>query len=84
MTRDVYTYGVDAANGLSIVNKPVELACMVDLDEGALEISPPSPVEAIRDEEGNILRYGGGVEFFVNVAVTISQGKEPWLILSAP
>jgi len=84
LTRDVYTHGVDAANGLSIVNKPVELACFVDLNGAALAISPPSLVEPIRDDEGNILRHGGGTEFFVTAQIIVAQGKESWLALYQP
>ena len=84
LTKEIYAHGVDAANGLSIVNKPVELACFVDLNGVALEISPPSLVEPIRDDEGNILRHGGGAEFFVTDQITVARGKESWLALSPP
>lgn len=82
LTSDLYPFGCDAADKLSIVNKPVELACLI---EDALVVEPegPSPVEPIRDGSGDLIRAGGGTEYYVTVPITVSRDKERWVGLLA-
>lgn len=79
LTQDLYAFGSDAANALSIVNKPVELACLVNIGNP----SGPYPVEPIRDEQG-VIREAGGTEYYTDASITVSQDKDRWLSLLEP
>ena len=83
LTKEFYPFGCDAADKLSIVNKPVELACLI---EEAL-VAPseqPSLVEPIRDGSGDLIRAGGGTEYYVTAPITVSRDKERWVGLLEP
>ena len=80
LTRDFDPFGSDAADKLSIVNKPVELACLIQEDLLA-DLEGPSPVESIRDGNGDLLRGGGGSEYYVTSTISVSRDKEHWVNL---
>lgn len=53
LTKDLYLLGADAAEKLSILNKPVELACLIH-DESLSFLEGPFPIEPIRDDSGKL------------------------------
>lgn len=87
LTKDLYAFGADAANRLSIINKPAELACLIDGDTLPQKPSPPpeGPIaEPIRDDEGNLVREGGGSQFVMSASLSVPKDKELWLGLLQP
>lgn len=83
LTDRVYTFGADAADALSLMNKAVELACLIQGD-GVGRLEGPFTVEPIRDGAGNLIRSGGGVEYYSFTPIPVGREKERWLGLLQP
>ena len=80
VTDDLYVTGAEAANRLSIVNKPVEGVLLVPTEEVGTAL--PASVEELYDGNGELLTQGGGVEYEVETLIHV---KSPaWLDLSRP
>lgn len=84
-TDDLYLFGVDAAERLSIIRKPVELAVLVSWNDlPREELRDPRPAEPLQGPDGDYIRPGGGSEYYLSRPVPISREMESWLVLQVP
>jgi hypothetical protein len=83
LTPQLYASGIEAADKLSITNKPVEIGVEVDIGISRLSPTPPTPVPPIRDSSGAFIRRGGGMEVMVNSPVHIGNPPK-WISLIEP
>ncbi len=84
LTQDFYERGADAANHLAIINKPVEMACLITKDMLPEDPTPVKPrhVEPILGPDGEEIRAGCGLEQFIMEEVK-DQDFE-WISLMMP
>jgi hypothetical protein len=86
LTKDLYTFGADAADRLGIVNKPVEVAFLVSPSPSA--VVGPFVVEPVREPGGrldvNPIRRGLGTEYRIMSSVAVPREKEARLVLGEP
>jgi hypothetical protein len=79
LTPQVYASGIDAADYLAIMGKPVEIGVEVDIQG----LGSPSPAHQLRDASGAITRRGGGLEIKVSSTLPISNPAK-WMSLIEP
>jgi hypothetical protein len=81
LTEKLYVIGYEAANELSILNRPIEMACEIP-DSLVAGPMPPRRVRPLRDSSGNIIRRGGGLE--VSTTQAIDARRLQWISLREP
>jgi hypothetical protein len=81
LTEDTYERGADVAKYLAIVNKPVEVVCMIP-EAKVADLSDPRHVKAIHGPDGEVIRPGCGSERYTTKEVDVEDLV--WLGLSVP
>jgi hypothetical protein len=86
LTPTLYVIGQEAASALSIINKPVEMACEIPDSRVASPTPPPGApprrVRPLRGPGGIIIRKGGRQE--VHTSQTVHANQLQWISLREP
>ncbi len=80
LTPETYDSGTGAACALGIIGKPVEFRCEVNTQQ---RLDGPAIVRPIRDANGNLIREGGGIEYWTTQEITVTDPPE-WTVLNSP
>lgn len=81
LTPQVHGSGIDAADDLAIIGKPVEIG--VEVDTTGIPLTPATPVSPLRDSSGALIRRGGGTEVKASQPVPVPNPTK-WMRLIEP
>jgi|HubBroStandDraft_1064217.scaffolds.fasta_scaffold291631_2 hypothetical protein len=81
LTEDRYRSGVNAADRLGIMGKPVQCYCEV---EGLTDIPLATRIYSIIGPDRKVLRLGGGSEYLIQETEVVFSHEPKWKVLRSP